>query len=88
VWELDFSEEDGTCRPVAVVKRMCKYSMTGITTDGGFAETMIAEARARPIPDELNQKMQPRLFIRHNDAGALRRRAYRRHGYHPGGGRT
>jgi len=38
--------------------------MTGITTDGGYAETMIAEARALAlIPDALNQRMRPPWYV-------------------------
>jgi D-arabinose 1-dehydrogenase-like Zn-dependent alcohol dehydrogenase len=54
-----FGGEDGTC--VACRRGESAYCqnpiMTGITTDGGYAEMMIAEARALVlIPDELKSE--------------------------------
>ena len=54
-----FGGEDGTCEPCRRGETAyCKNPiMTGITSDGGYAEVMIAEARALVlIPDELKSE--------------------------------
>jgi propanol-preferring alcohol dehydrogenase len=60
VSELDFfGGEDGTCEACRRGETAyCQNAiMTGITTDGGYAETMIAEARALAlIPDALKSE--------------------------------
>src|SRR5580700_8756146 len=54
-----FGGEDGTCEACRRGETAyCQNAiMTGITTDGGYAETMIAETRAlAPIPDALKSE--------------------------------
>ena len=54
-----FGGEDGTCEACRRGETAyCQNAiMTGVTTDGGYAETMIAEARALAlIPDELKSE--------------------------------
>jgi len=65
-WKVDqrvgvgfFGGEDGTCEACRRGETAyCQNAiMTGITTDGGYAETMIAEARALAlIPDALKSE--------------------------------
>src|SRR5271170_5081095 len=65
-WKVDqrvgvgfFGGEDGTCEACRRGETAyCQNAiMTGITTDGGYAESMIAEARALAlIPDELKSE--------------------------------
>src|SRR5438270_9524620 len=65
-WKVDqrvgvgfFGGEDGTCEACrrGETAYCANAIMTGITTDGGYAEVMIAEARALAlIPDELKSE--------------------------------
>jgi len=76
-WKVDqrvgvgfFGGEDGTCEACRRGETAyCQNAiMTGITTDGGYAEVMIAEARALAlIPTDSSQKMLPSCVCRHND---------------------